>query len=221
MDAFIQQLFADPEMLRMGHQQRREDGNLGLGWLYYAFGRIIRPARAVVIGSWRGFVPAVLAHALADNTEGGEVLFIDPSLADDFWTQPDRVAAHFRALGTPNVAHRRLTTQDFVATAEYGALNDIGVLMIDGYHTAEQARFDYLAFVDKLAPNGMTFFHDSVTRRESRFYGEGAAYEHTVCLFIDRLRGTPGLEVLTLPFGSGVTLVRGQPQARDLIDAPF
>ena len=38
---FIRNLFSDPEMLRMGHQQRRDDLNLGLGWIYYALGRVI------------------------------------------------------------------------------------------------------------------------------------------------------------------------------------
>jgi len=221
MDAFIQQLFADPEMLRMGHHQRLADRNLGLAWIYYALGRVIRPSRAVVIGSWRGFVPAVLARALADNLEGGEVLFLDPSLADGFWMEPESVSAHFRGLGTPNVRHCRLTTQAYVGTPEYRALDAIGLLMIDGYHTAEQSRFDYLAFVDKLAPDAVVMFHDSVVRRDSTFYGEEARYEHTVCLLMDRLRATPGLEVLTLPYGGGLTLVRGRPESRAALERPF
>ncbi|HYV88013.1 MAG TPA: hypothetical protein VFA91_05510, partial [Candidatus Polarisedimenticolia bacterium] len=42
-------LMARPSLLLSGHAQRAEDQNLGLGWLYYAFGRILRPRRAVVI----------------------------------------------------------------------------------------------------------------------------------------------------------------------------
>ena len=106
----------------------------------------------------------------------------------------------------------RLTTQQFVATEEYRALGEVGLLMVDGWHTAEQARFDHEAFADRLAPDAVTLFHDSVRRRESRFYGDDAAYEHTVCLYMDELRRDPGLELLALPFGSGVTLVRGRPQ---------
>ena len=53
---WITRLFEHPDLLRMGHHQRAEDQNLGMGWLYYAFGRMIRPRLAVVIGSWRGFV---------------------------------------------------------------------------------------------------------------------------------------------------------------------
>ena len=50
LDGWVGQLLADDEMLRMGHSQRREDQNLGMGWLYYALTRLIRPSRVVVIG---------------------------------------------------------------------------------------------------------------------------------------------------------------------------
>lgn len=221
MEKFLRQLLSDPEMLRMGHDQRLADLNLGLGWLYYSFGRLVRPARAVVIGSFRGFVPAVLAKSLGDNVEGGEVVFIDPSYADDFWQDPVAVAANFESLGAPNVTHARLTTQQFVTTEQYRQLSRVGVLMIDGYHTAEQARFDYLAFLDKLTERAVVMFHDSVDRRTSSFYGKERQYEHTVCSLMERLRRTPGLEVLSLPFGAGLTLVCGRPQSLALINEPF
>jgi len=35
-EEFIRRLFSDPEMLCMSHLQRRQDLNLGLGWMYYA-----------------------------------------------------------------------------------------------------------------------------------------------------------------------------------------
>ena len=53
----------------MGHNQRAEDLNLGLGWLYYGLARLIHPKSAVVIGSYRGFVPLLLGRALRDNVE--------------------------------------------------------------------------------------------------------------------------------------------------------
>jgi hypothetical protein len=221
MEAFIRQLFSDPQLLRMGHDQREGDLNLGLGWLYYSLGRMLRPRLAVVIGSYRGFVPAVMAKGLLDNVEGGELLFIDPSLADDFWTDPAAVTQRFAELGTPNVRHARHTTQSFVTTPEYAALADVGLLMVDGFHSAEQARFDYLAFLPKLGPQAMVLFHDSVKRRRSTFYGQEKAYEHTVCDFMQCLRETPGLDVMDFPLGGGLTLVRGQPQTLRFIEAPF
>jgi hypothetical protein len=221
VDEFIAKLFADPEMLRMGHAQRRDDLNLGLGWLYYALARVIRPNSAVVIGSWRGFAPAVFGKALRDNSEAGDVLFIDPSLVDDFWTDAARVERHFADLGAPNVRHFCMTTQEFVASGAYRDLGEVGIVMVDGHHTAEQARFDYLSFLAKLAPEAIVLFHDSVRRFQSPIYGKDRLYEHTVCLLMDRLRATPGLEVLSLPFDSGLTLVRGRPATLAAIEAPF
>ncbi len=220
-EEYIRDLLANPEMLRMGHFQRQEDLNLGLGWIYYALARIIRPARVVVIGSYRGFVPSVLAKSLMDNIEGGEVLFIDPSYADDFWADAVRVETYFQQLGTPNVRHYRHTTQEFVATQAYMELADIGLLMIDGHHTAEQARLDYLAFYGKLTENAVVLFHDSVRQKTSKIYGKDRLYVHTVCALMERLRMTPGLELFTLPYASGVTMVKGRPETLDFINQPF
>ncbi len=60
---WIDQLLDCRELRQMGHAQRRADQNLGLGWLYYSLGRMLRPSKVVVIGSYRGFVPLVLARA--------------------------------------------------------------------------------------------------------------------------------------------------------------
>jgi predicted O-methyltransferase YrrM len=221
MQEFIRQLFSDPQMLRMGHAQRGADLNLGLGWIYYGLARLIRPQTAVVIGSYRGFVPAIMARALADNSEQGEVVFIDPSYADDFWQDPARVNEHFLSLGAPNVRHYRLTTQEFVGSSDYAALGAIGLLMVDGYHSAEQARFDYLSFLPKLSADGAVIFHDTLRERTSTFYGPERAYQHTVCRLMERLRELPGVEVLTLPFGAGATLVRGRPASAELLNGAF
>lgn len=221
MSDFVKRLFSNPDMLGMGHHQRLADHNLGLGEIYHALARLLRPSTAVVIGSWRGFAPAVIANALRENGEGGGVVFIDPSFVDDFWMEAGKVAAHFRDLGTPNVRHFCCTTQEFVATEAYAELRDIGLLMIDGLHTAEQARFDYLAFLDKLTDQAVTVFHDSVQRRRGRIYGEEVRYEYTVCLLMERLRNDPGLELFTLPFDSGATFVRGRPESLETLNAPF
>ena len=114
MNDWIARLFEHPDLLRMGHGQRVEDLNLGLGWLYYALGRVLRPRKAVVIGSYRGFVPLVLGKALAENFEHGEVTFLDPSFADDFWKDENEVRRYFHGFGSDNIHHFRMTTQEFV-----------------------------------------------------------------------------------------------------------
>lgn len=221
LEDFIRKLFADPDMLRMGHHQRAEDLNLGLGWLYYSMVRIIRPEQVVVIGSYRGFAPLVMAKALLDNGGAGRICFIDPSLADDFWMDADAVRRHFMDYGIGNVIHHRCTTQEFIATEPYSALPEVGLLMVDGYHSAEQARFDYLAFLEKLSDTAVVLFHDSIYPRYSPIYDREKPYLHTVHQFMARLRETPGIELFNLPHDSGLSLVRGRPATLDFINAPF
>jgi predicted O-methyltransferase YrrM len=205
---WIGQLFQHRELLLMGHDQRQDDLNLGLGWLYYSLGRLLRPRCAVVIGSYRGFVPLVLARALSDNSEGGDVHFVDPSFADDFWTNGSAVQDYFAGFGASNVKHYLMTTQQFVESNAYRELGQIGLIFIDGYHSADQARFDFEALAHKMAPNGLILLHDSLWRFQSRIYGLGREYEHDVCDFVTELKQQPSWQVLDVPFGNGLTIVR-------------
>jgi predicted O-methyltransferase YrrM len=213
MDAWIHALFENKDLLRMGHCQRAEDANLGLGWLYYALARILRPAKVVVIGSFRGFVPLVFSKALTDNSEGGQVSFIDPSLVDDFWKDPSAVRTFFEGFRARNIEHFLMTTQQFALSEAYRSLGEVGIVFIDGYHSEEQARFDYQAFQGRLSPEGIFLFHDSVRVRTSQMYGPDRIYEHRVKHFVDTLRQDPGLQVFDLPFGDGITLVRREGRA--------
>lgn len=208
MDEWIRKLFDNPDLLRMGHLQRAEDANLGFGWLYYGLARVLRPARVVVIGSYRGFTPLVFARALADNLEGGRVVFIDPSLVDDFWKDAPAVHSYFAGYGIENIDHHLLTTQQFVESKAYRTLGEVGIVFVDGFHSEEQARFDFEAFEPLLAANGFVLFHDSARIRMSKFYGADRQYEHRVKVFVDRLKTRGDLQVLDLPFSAGVTLVR-------------
>lgn len=209
MEDWISHLFQNEDLLRMGHCQRSEDLNLGMGWLYYGFTRLLRPEKIVVIGSWRGFSPLVFAKALDDNVEKGKLDFIDPSLVDDFWKKPEQIQQHFKNFNMDNINHHLMTTQDFVETTAYEKLDEIGVLFIDGMHTAEQARFDYEAFRNKIMDNGLIFFHDSIeVSKVNWLYGENKAYDRTVKVFIDELKNESNLQILDLPFAKGLTIVR-------------
>jgi predicted O-methyltransferase YrrM len=205
---WIGQLFQHRELLLMGHAQRRDDLNLGLGWLYYALGRALRPANAVVIGSFRGFVPMVLARSLADNSEGGRVHFIDPSYVDAFWKDKQQVRDYFAGFGVTNITHHPQTTQQFVASPAYGELDQVGIVFVDGYHSAEQARFDFDAFADKLSPDGMILLHDSISRKRSTIYGPDREYVHSVLDFVADLKRNTDWQVFDFPFGDGLTIVR-------------
>ena len=215
MKEWINALFETKDLVRMGHHQRVEDANLGLGWLYYALARILRPSKIIVIGSFRGFVPLVFSKALADNGEGGQVWFVDPSFVDDFWKDPSAVCKFFGDLGADNIEHFLMTTQQFVVSEKYRSLAEVGIVFVDGYHSEEQARFDYEAFRGLLSAEGIVLFHDSVRVRTSRMYGPDRLYEHRVKNFIDALKKDCSLQVFDLPFGDGVTLVpsAGNPAA--------
>lgn len=216
MKEWIHTLFETKDLLRMGHHQRAEDANLGLGWLYYALARILRPSTIVVIGSFRGFAPLVFSKALADNSEGGQVWFIEPSLVDDFWKDPSAVRKFFGEFGASNVEHFLMTTQQFVMSEKYRFLAEVGIVFVDGYHSEEQARFDYEAFQGRLSAEGIVLFHDSVRVRTSKMYGPDRLYEHRVKYFVDSLKTDSSLQVFDLPFGDGITLVRKERSAATL-----
>ncbi|MBC8356653.1 MAG: class I SAM-dependent methyltransferase [Planctomycetes bacterium] len=211
---WITRLFEDPDLLRMGHCQRPEDLNLGMGWLYYAVARLVRPETVVVIGSWRGFAPLIYARALADNVEDGKVIFIDPSLVDDFWKAPQQVRDHFARFDITNVEHYLMTTQEFVETDGYRSLGEVGIVFIDGYHSEEQARFDFEAFEPLVPGSGLILMHDSIQRRSSKLYGPDRVYEYSVKDFVDQLKSREDLQVFDLPFANGLTLVRKSIEAR-------
>jgi predicted O-methyltransferase YrrM len=208
MKDWIAKLFETPGLTRMGHLQRVEDANLGLGWLYYSLARIVRPKRAVVIGSYRGFVPLVIGKALSDNAEGGRVIFIDPSFVDDFWKDPETVRTYFASFEVTNVEHFPVTTQEYTKSQSYRSLDRLGMVFIDGYHSEEQARFDYGAFEGMMDPAGIMLLHDTLECATSRIYGPERAYERRVKCFADKLKGNSRLQVFDLPFAAGVTLVR-------------
>ena len=208
MKDWIEKLFEKPELAKMGHLQTVADANLGLGWIYYGLARVIRPKAAVVVGSYRGFVPMVLGKALSDNMDGGRVVFIDPSMVDDFWKDARKVREYFARFEITNVEHHLMTTEQFVKTDAYASLDSVGMVFIDGYHSEEAARFDYEAFEGLVAPEGVILLHDSAACGVSRIYGAERAYERRVKVFVDQLKRDNKLQVFDLSFDQGVALVR-------------
>lgn len=88
-----------------------------------------------------------------------------------------------------------MTTQQFVETEGYRSLGEVGIVFIDGYHSEEQARFDYEAFEDLVPSDGIIPFHDSMSVRSSEIYGPNRAYRYSVKFFIDKLRERSELQV--------------------------
>ena len=192
----------------MGHSQSADDLNLGFGWVYYGLARAYRPLHVVCIGSYRGFVPMMFARALRDNGGGGHVTFIDPSFVDDFWKTPSQVVDWFARYDVPNIQHLQTTTQDFRASGLLAALPPVDFLFVDGYHSADQARFDHETFMPHLTDGALVFFHDSVTRRVSKIYGADRDYAYSVCDYISTLKSRADMQVIDFPLEDGLTLVR-------------
>jgi predicted O-methyltransferase YrrM len=201
----IESMAKQPDLWEMGHDQKPETQDLGLGWLYYGLARSLRPSRVVVIGSWRGFVPMLLAQALQDQGKGGELLFIDPSFVDDQWTGD--VEAYFASYGLHCIRHFRETSQQFLAADRLPPAS-IDMLFIDGYHSAEQCRLEFEGFAPLLSSRAMTLFHDSTSRMKTSIYGKENTYIHSVWRYIEELRQRPDLEILNLDIAQGIALVQ-------------
>lgn len=107
---FLEKIMTTPELLQMGHGQTVEDNNLGMGWIYYALSRLYKPKQVVCIGSWRGFVPMLIAKGMKDNLSQSKLIFIDPSLVDDFWKDEVKVSTYFNSWGVDNITHYKMTT---------------------------------------------------------------------------------------------------------------
>jgi predicted O-methyltransferase YrrM len=150
----------------------------------------------------------MFGKALADNLEKGQVVFIDPSFVDGFWKDAENVQAYFPGLGVHNIRHHLMTTQEFVQSEAYRTLGPVGIVFVDGYHSEEQARFDYEAFQDRLAPDGIVLFHDTGKPQTSKIYGSDRVYEYRVKEFLDTLKADPKVQVFDIPCFDGVTLVR-------------
>lgn len=207
---WIEQISSEETLRGMGHGQSGATG-IGLGWLYYALVRVEQPGHAVCIGSWRGFVPIVLARGLKENGQGARLTFIDPSLVDDFWKEADKVRAWFASFGLDNIDHHCKITAEFAESPAFRNLPPVDLLFIDGYHTAEQARRDHHAFVPKLTRSAVVLFHDSIHERTSDIYGRERRYIHTVHEYMAELKLDPTYQVMDFQLGSGVTVVRCVP----------
>lgn len=219
---WIRLVLASDELLQMGHHQRREDCNLGLGWLYYSIARMQRSRNAIVVGSYRGFSPLMIARGISDNLEGGDVIFIDPSLWDDFWLDSDQVARYFRRFGIENIHHKCITTQEYFTTKEFHDLSTVDFVFLDGLHTASQTRLEFSAFEPKLSEDGVVILANTMTLGPNTYGGLDSYYISDVTFFIDELSLRPDLQLFDIPrfrdsnvLSTGLTLVRKQPKTSE------
>jgi predicted O-methyltransferase YrrM len=108
-----------------------------------------------------------------------------------------------------------MTTQQFVQSEAYRSLGPLGMVFVDGYHSKEQARFDFNAFEALLSPDGVILLHDTIGCEISKIYGAERAYQRTVKLFVDELKLDKRFQVFDIPFDQGLALVRKLASGRE------
>lgn len=187
-----------PDSVRAEHRER-----LGLGWLYYGLARALEPRTVLSIGSGRGFVPILLAKAQRDRG-AAPVTFVDPSFDDDFWTDAERVRKWFASFGVEDhIVHHLMTTEQFATTEACAQLPPVDLLFIDGGHFYEPVAADFRLMSPRLAPGGTMVFHDTVSRSANPKWSGPRR------LLLEIEEREPGRwQMLDLPFGAGVTVVR-------------
>lgn len=148
-----------------GHQVDLHTGDLGFGYIHYAFIRNTKPKHILCIGSRKGFIPAICALACKENSKG-HVDFVDAGYDRDnknhwsgigWWKKVDP-NKHFSFLGV----NQWLTT--YVMTSkEYADIypnKRYEYIYIDGDHSYKGVKCDYALFWPKLTKNGYMVFHD-------------------------------------------------------------
>jgi predicted O-methyltransferase YrrM len=206
-----------------------EDQNLGYGFLFYAFARLIRPATVVVLGSKAGFSAVLFAAALRDNSgttiaevacystilarpgAKGMVHLVDPSYSEKrgdpnhwhgvgFWNDAQSVQKHWQRFGISDyVRHYKMTSQEFLNDCACPSVVDL--LYIDGDHSYEGIRHDFDGFYPLLRAGAIVLAHDVDPALKER-EPETGGYE--ALRDLDRAK----FEVCRLPIFPGMAIAR-------------
>jgi methyltransferase family protein len=199
----------------LGHREQKETLNLGFGFLYYGLVRSLRPAHTVVIGSGYGFSVVCLALGCKDNGFG-KVSFVDPSysLLKDGpfktvggagkWSHPQKVQHHFQQFGVEDVVtHYKLKSDTFFPAYSELGLPGIDLGFVDGNHSLEHVRYDFLNLSAHGHKNSYVFLHDTNIYVREKIHHSG------VKRWLNTLKKEKDyFEVINFPFSSGVALVR-------------
>ncbi len=155
------------------HELDVRTGNLGYGWIHYAFIRLIRPKRVLCVGSRYGFIPILCAMACKDNGTG-IVDFVDAGFDERDPKNPD----HWGGVGTwreinPDRYFRKHSVHKHIVlhvqtTAQFNAAypdRHWDYIYIDGDHSYKGSRFDFNTFWPRLNRGGMLSLHDIRVKR--------------------------------------------------------
>jgi hypothetical protein len=203
--------FAKP----LGHHEDADNLNLGFGFLYYGVVRAIRPKHILVIGSGFGFSVVCLALGLRDNGKGS-LSFVDPSYdvlkhgpfktigGRGRWSSPETVAQHFGSFAVDHIiTHHKLRTDEFFPQYERLGLPKLDMAFIDGNHSFETVRYDFMEILKQSGKNAYIFLHDT------NIYFREAIGNSGVKRWLNVIKENGNhFEVINFPFSSGVAMVR-------------
>ncbi|MCU0574108.1 MAG: class I SAM-dependent methyltransferase [Syntrophobacteraceae bacterium] len=199
----------------LGHHEEPGSLNLGFGFLYYGLVRTLRPRHIAVIGSGFGFSVVCLALGLKDNGFG-ELSFVDPSYSllkdgplktiggHSQWDDPQEVHAHFSRFGVSEIVrHFKKTSRDFFHEYRQLNLKPVDVGFIDGNHSFNDVRHDFLEMLNHTHKNSYILLHDT------HIYIREILRHAGVKRWLNILkRHEDHFEVVNFPFSSGVAIVR-------------
>lgn len=199
----------------MGHNEKARNLNLGFGFIYYAVARALRPKHTLVIGSGYGFSVTCLALAIKDNGKG-KLTFVDPaySLANDGpmktvggrgkWKTETHVREHFSRFGVENIiTHYKMRSDEFFPAYDTLGLPEIDLGFVDGNHSYDAVKYDFLGVLSKSHKNTYVFLHDT------NIYIRELLSHAGVKRWLKFLKKEEkAFEVINFPFSSGVALVR-------------
>jgi hypothetical protein len=203
--------FAKP----LGHNEIQDSLNLGFGYLYYGAVRALRPNHVLVVGSGFGFSVVCLALGLKDNGKGS-LTFVDPSYdvlkhgplrtvgGRGYWSEPEKVKRHFGRFGVEEwIGHYKMTNKEFFPDYERLCLPKVDLAFVDGNHSLENVKYDFLEILRRSRTNTYIFLHDTNIYIREMLRNSGVKR----WLKLVR-RETEFLETIDFPFSSGVALVR-------------
>ncbi|MDA8305229.1 MAG: class I SAM-dependent methyltransferase [Deltaproteobacteria bacterium] len=210
--ALLKDIFQNAKPL--GHNEKPDNLNLGFGFLYYGLVRALRPQHLLVIGSGFGFSVVCFALGMKDNG-GGMLTFVDPSYSlikngpfrtiggKDKWSEPLRVQEHFKQFGVEDiVTHYKLRSDQFFTTFKALGLPKIDIAFIDGNHSYENVKEDFLNTLEHVRKNSYILLHDSnIYVRE--FIGHAGVKKWLKLVRKEK----EYFEIIDFPFSSGMALV--------------
>jgi predicted O-methyltransferase YrrM len=147
-------------------------GQLGFGLLHYALIQNLKPKNILVIGSLKGYIPAIIASACKEN-RFGHVDFVDAGFDDQtkgknwlgigFWKK-NNPKKHFAQIGVEKyITTHVMLTKEF---AKKYPQKKYQYIYIDGDHSYQGVKLDYKLFYSKLEKGGLMSFHDIVATGE-------------------------------------------------------